>query len=289
MSDVRIEGTSPLTSRAIIARTGTAPGQPFRRRALDVALAAILDDLRKQGYYTATALLSGNPDLSAPEGVHLVLRVDAGPRVTLKWDAPKPPGDQENFVPMRRQRSADADLLEDADRTVESYWRRQGYKNVRVSHTSESQGDSLVITMHTALGPRYVIDAIRITGNTSMADQLVREALGLRSGEWLDESRVLAGMGQVRLLYLRRGFAEATVNALEPEVVAPAPGTSDVREILRVEVTEGPELRVGTVRLTGVDPVRESAVRAQMRTKAGAAFSREDQLRDKFEIDQLLP
>ena len=265
-----VVGTSPLSARTIIARTGTATGQPFRRRALDVALAEILDDLRRQGYYSATALLQDTSGLTSPEGVSVVIRVDAGPRVTLRWDGPKPPGDEEDFVPMRRQRSADADLLEDADRTVESYWRRQGYKNAHVTHTSERLADALVITMHTDRGQRYRIETLEVSGNANIPEQAIREALAVRPGDWFDEARLLAGMVQVRMTYFRRGFYKATVRELDPETAPGPPTAGEVRQIVRIEVTEGPEMHVGTVTLNGVDPSRESDVRALMRTRPGA-------------------
>ena len=287
VSHVDIVGTSPLSASKITALTETAPGQPFRRRALDVALAAILDDLRKQGYYNATALLQDASGLTSPEGVSVVLRVDAGPRVTLRWDRPKPPGDEEDFVPMRRQRSADADLLEDADRTVESYWRRQGYKNVHVTHTNERQADALVITMHTDRGLRYRIEDLKISGNAHIPEQTIRDVLGVHPGDWFDEARILAGMVQVRLTYLRRGFYKATVRELDPEDVAGSQTLAEVRQVVHVDVTEGPEMHVGTVTVNGVDPGRESDVRARMRTKPGAPYAIEDQARDRADIESL--
>jgi hypothetical protein len=59
--------------------------------------------------------------------------VDAGPRVTLRWDG-RSLGRRRGFVPVRRQQSVDEDLLEDPiARGV--YFKRLGYNDVHVTHT----------------------------------------------------------------------------------------------------------------------------------------------------------
>src|SRR4029078_1661412 len=49
--------------------------------------------------------------------------------------------------------------------------------------------------------------------------------------------------------------------------------------------TEGPEMHVGTVTLNGIDPSRESDVRALMRTRTGAAYALEGQARDRADLE----
>ena len=276
-----IEGSSLLTPERIIALTGTAPGQPFRRSDIEAKLVAIEDDLRKQGYYSAVALMPNDPVLS-PQGFVLTLLVNAGPRVTLRWDGPQPAGDEEDFVPMRRQRSVDEDLLEDSDQRVAAYWRKDGYRNVKVTHSREVQDDQLVITMHVDRGFRYIVDAVRITGNAHLPDAAVRETLGVHPGTPYDASAMAAGLARLRAMYLRLGYYQVTIQELDPEE-SRRPTQIDVNA--RVEVTEGAQAHVGAITLAGVRPTFQADIRRLMTTKPGAPFVREQLDRDRAEIE----
>ncbi len=277
-----VEGTSPLSPARIIELTNAAPGQPLLRSDLEARLVAIEDDLRKQGYYSAVALLPSDPILT-DSGFVVTLLVNAGPRVTLRWDGPQPPGDPEEFVPMRRQRSVDEDLLEDSDQRVAVYWRRQGFRDVRVTHSREVQADQLVVTMHVDRGLQYVTGTVRITGNANMSDDAVRETLGVRPGVPYDQSLVSAGLARLRTSYLRLGYYQVSVKELDPEEVARTP--NQVHVDVRIEVAEGPQARVGTIELAGVSPPRQAAVRRLMTTKPGAPYVRELLERDRAEIE----
>ena len=279
-----VEGTSPLTAARVITLTGTTPGQPFRRSDVEAKLVAIEDDLRKQGYYSAAALLPTDP-VPSPDGGGLVvtLLVNAGPRVTLRWDGPQPPGDEEDFVPMRRQRSVDEDLLEDSDQRVTTYWRGQGYNGVKVTHSRDVLDDQLVITMHVDRGLRYLIDAVQITGNEHMATATVSNTLGIRPGAPHDAAAIAAGMARLRAAYRRLGYYQVSVKELDPQEVTRT--ATQVHVNARVEVTEGPQAHVGAINLAGVRPAFEAEVRRLMTSKTGAPYVPEMLARDRGEIE----
>jgi outer membrane protein insertion porin family len=280
-----VAGTSPLPAEKIVAQTGTAAGQAFRRRAIEAALAAVGDGLRRQGYFGAVALMPTEP-VQAPggEGLVVTLRVDAGPRVTLRWDGAKPPGADEDYVPMQRQRSVDEDLLEDSDARVSSYWRREGYKDVTVTHSRDGQGEAVVVTMHTVLGPRYRIADVKMTGNAHLREAAIRETLQVGPGDPYDQARITTGIGVVTQTYRRLGYYLAVVKELDPDAVAGAP-PGEIREVVHIDIAEGPEAHVGTLSFTGNRVESEAALRDQMRSKPGGLYLLDDLLRDQAALD----
>ncbi len=281
-----VTGNSPLSAEDVIDQTDTRAGRPFRRRAVEAALATIGDTLRSQGYYSAVAVIA-QPPTPAPDGrgVIVTLRVEAGPRVTLRWDGPEPPGDPEDYVPLRRQRSADEDLLEDSDQRVADYWKRQGYKDVSVSHTTARQDDELVVTMHVVRGVEYRIDTLRVTGDTQIPDDVIRETLALSSGDPYDPGLVAAGMARIRQLYLRQGYDTVQVRELESQEVPGSRTAADVRVVVRIEISEGPQARIGTVRFDGSRPEFEADLGELMVSKPGAPYVLEDLVQDKANIE----
>ena len=279
-----VRGLSPLSPEQIIAMTGTTKGQPFRRSDVEVKLAGIEDDLRKQGYYSAVALLPTDPIFSeSDQGMLVVVLVNAGPQVTLQWVGPKPTGDEEDYVPMRRQRSVDEDLLEDSDQRVAGYWRRQGFKDVRVTHSRVVQDDRLIVTMSTDRGLRYLINALRITGNAHMADGVVRDTLGIRAGMPYDQALIASGMARLQSSYLRLGYHRASVKELDPDEVSRT--ATQVNLTVRIDVAEGPQARIVKLSLAGVRPELQAAVRRLMVSAVGAPYVRELLVRDRNEIE----
>jgi outer membrane protein assembly factor BamA len=80
-----VTGRSPLSAETVRKRTAAVPGAPYRRRALDTALADLRDELSRQHYYEA---LTTHRAERTPEGVVLTITVEAGPRVDLGIEPP---------------------------------------------------------------------------------------------------------------------------------------------------------------------------------------------------------
>lgn len=280
----QVSGQSPLTVDEIIARTGTAAGRPFRRTDLETKLAALEDDLRKEGYFRAVALLPNEPIAEPSGGLMVSLLVEAGPKVELAWDPPdgKPPGDPENFVPMRRQRSVDDDLLEDSDERVASYWKRQGYKDAVVKHERGERAGTLVVTMKVSRGLRHTVQSVRIGGNAHLTEATVRQLLDVPAGASYDEARVLSGIARLKTEYLRLGYHRVDIREEDIEHVASQQTAAVVPVVVPVTIQEGPQARIGNLTFSGASAAHEAALRRlPLASRPGAFYVREFLLRDR--------
>ncbi len=280
-----VRGTSPIPTDRLERQTGTVPGQPYRPRALEVALAGLRDDLRSHGYFTADA--GYTPNL-VPGGVELTLDVDAGPIVQLRWAGDGPPSgaSDEELVPIRRENSADQDLLDDSRQHIVDVFQRQGYWQATVEYTRTTDG-VLVVTFTTHRGPRARLDRVEVTGNRALTDDAVRDLMGLAPGDVLDLSKVQAGERQVTLAYDKLGFYLVKVERLAIEEVPGARSGGDTRVVVRERVTEGPQAHVTAVELTGAQAVPEAALRAVLRLHAGAPYRLIDQVLDRDNLAAL--
>lgn len=283
ISRTEVTGASPYSRDQIVTRTRTAPGQPFRRAEVEQQLVALEDDLRKAGYFSAVALLAKEP---APidGGLLVSVLVEAGPKVALEWDGPTPDGDLESLVPLRRQRSVDEDLLEDSDARVATYWRRLGYKDVKVTHTRQLSGDQLTITIHTEPGLKHVVEAVKVSGH-SMPEADVLGALNVRAGEPFDEAKLATGIARLTASYRQLGYHRVAITSRDPEEVTAPQTPTVVPVIVAVDIAQGPRAQVGVVSLVGVDPSRETTIRRLLRSTPGAVYVRDAMTRDVIEID----
>ncbi len=232
------------------------------------------------------AILPNDPVMSEAErGLIVSILVDAGPRVTLRWEGPKPEGDEEDFVPMQRQQSVDEDLLEDSDQRVAGYFRRQGYNDVHVTHTRDLQDGQLAITMHVVRGLRYRIDDLKVTGNAHMATATIATTLAIHRGSPYDDGLIGAGINSLKVSYFRLGYPQVAIKELDPEEIPGSRTAVDVSIIVRVDVAEGPEVHVGAVTLAGNQPQFEARLRGLMRSRPGALYVLEQLLHDKADLE----
>ncbi|MEZ5286262.1 MAG: hypothetical protein R2712_15925 [Vicinamibacterales bacterium] len=61
----------------------------------------------------------------------------------------------ESLVPVRRERSADQDLLEDASRDIEAYLRERGYRDAEAPYTRDEANGELALRFRVSRGPLH--------------------------------------------------------------------------------------------------------------------------------------
>lgn len=287
LGEIEIVNRSPLETRRLVTRANLVRGQPYRPRALSTSIAALRDELRALGHYSAQ--ITTEPTIDGAT-VNMRVIVEAGPLIRIAWAGdPRPDGDEDALVPIRREGTVDEDLLEDADASIRAALRRQGYRDAEVTHSRTENDGELVITFHVRRGTRYRIAAIDIPPGLHLPPATIRRELDLDAGDPLDEARVVAGLGRVVQEYHRAGFYQVSA---APEY-QPVPDRSTPDEswvVLHPAITEGPLGRVAEVRFTfgGDRPVvPESDLRAVMRLGPGEAFSVTAAYRDRIDLETL--
>ena len=265
---VRITGNPPLDDAAILERVGVRVNEPYRRRVVIDGLQRIEADLRADGYYEA---VTRQIPTFREDGLtaDLTLEIEAGPRVRVEFSGDEPPDNWKTLVPIERERSADADLVQDAQRDLEAALKNEGYRGAKVSLSRQEQpGNVLVITYTISRGPRYRIARVDLPPKTSIPAATIRELLGLKEADVLSEARVIEGHNRVRQEYLNRGFYAATVVPEYDE-----PGTTTRRGeplmIVRPNITEGPRAVISDVRF--VFAAGQTVLEPDLRTVVGLA------------------
>jgi outer membrane protein assembly factor BamA len=286
IATVAVAGASPLLPADVLKQAGTAEGAPYRVRAIEARLASIRDGLRAQGYYEAT--VSVRPVVSDDrQSVDLTLTVDAGAKVRLLWDGDaRPSGDVEDFVPIRREGSADSDLLDDSDRRIELALKRDGYRNAHAEHRRDVVGGEQRITFTITRGLRFRIESVQTTGNASVPAATLLQLLGLSRDDVFYEGKVDAGDVRIQLEYHRLGFYSFGVTPIYEEVPT-AQGSAEGRVVVRLTVVEGPRGTIADVRVNGARQMAEAVVRGKLRSVRGGAYVQALVRVDRDDIDAL--
>jgi outer membrane protein assembly complex protein YaeT len=268
---------SPLEPEArILARLAVSPGRPFDGVELQERIRAYEADLRGEGRYLATVrettTFSDTDHTAAVE-----IAVDAGPLVRVVYTGDPLPGGSaaDSLVPVREERSADEDLLEDGSRNIEAYLRERGYRSAAAPYDRQERNGELLLTFTVTRGPLHRVNAVSLAGNATMPNAELEPLMKLTRGDPFVDARVAAIAVAIEELYRVRGYERAAVS---PGIeVLPEEIDGDVRfrpVDVRFTVTEGGQLTVESVTINGADPSREPALRGALGLTAGRPFYR---------------
>lgn len=260
-----------------------AIGQPYDAAKVDRVLEAYVNTLDAAGYYEARA----SHTVTYERGVADV-RVDLerGPRVTISFAGDPLPADvRERLVPIRREGSADEDLLEDSSRAIENYLRARGYRDARAPYTRTASTDAVTITFTVTRGPRYEVTRVDLTGASVLLPADLAPAVQVHAGEPLVQQRLDATVGTVRALYLQRGFIRAVV---DDTVTTVGGGGTDVRRVVvALAIDEGPRVTVGSLAFEGNAVLTDAQLGVLAEIAPGTPFSQGRVLsaRDRIETE----
>lgn len=279
---VLVTGTHPLPAADVTTSLGLIRGAAYRRLATEVALRGVAERLRGMRYYEASASHFATP--AENDFVDVTVTIDTGPIVEiLVVGDPLPAGGQDEWIPIRRENSADDDLLEDSAFRIRQALQRDGYWRADVVHerVEDPGGARMVVTFTIRRGLRYQLASLVVTGHRHFSESDIRTILQLREGAWFVETDVEARLGALLGAYAFAGFdatAEYTADAL--------PG-GEGRVALRVEIVEGPLRLVSRVSIVGAGQIPEAEVRRVIRSVAGQPLQAAQVRDDRQAIQQL--
>lgn len=160
-------------------------------------------------------------------------------------------------------------LEEDIDRIVGLY-QDYGYVQMRVERydTAVDREKALVtVTIDIVEGAQYRVGAIKVTGVTLVPEEEVRRQLGFKTGDVFSRTALRDGARNITDLYSTIGRASADVLPRTDQQAATT--TIDVT----VDVTEGPEVYVERINITGNTRSEDRILRREIPFVEGDLFT----------------
>jgi outer membrane protein insertion porin family len=271
IGSVQIVGPAAMPQSELIRKLGLRAGAAYQREALNTRIDQYVEERRAAGYYEAKIARS----VRFSDGDRLAdvtLTITPGPRVRLVFAGdPLPPDKREELVPVRREGSADEDLLEDSTNRIEEFFREQGYRNATAPHTRVEINDELVVTFTIARGQQSRVVRYEISGNASFPLSEFATALRLRDGQPFSSARLDTDVATIEEVYRRRGFASARARS-GVEVITATQPPAQVPVLVRIVVDEGIRSMVGAVTFTGNAAVEQSTLIGKLGLQPGVPF-----------------
>jgi outer membrane protein assembly complex protein YaeT len=262
-------------------------GAAVDRETVNRALAGVLKAYRNE------KRLEAEIKLEAQEfsGHHMNYRFAAnkGPVVrVVVTGAPLSEERVKHLIPIFEEGTVDDDLLNEGNRRVRDYYQSLGYFDVKVDHSLETPAaGEVLITYHVDPGPRHRVTRVSVEGNHYFDTATLEELLSVHAANTLDhhgiysQALVSADIGALQAVYQNNGFSKAKiipqVTATEAVQEIPAGGAKTAHGLVPLNVVyrveEGPQTRVGTVRLEGNEHVATQNLTALMNTVPGQLLS----------------
>jgi outer membrane protein assembly complex protein YaeT len=272
ISGVEIEG-DPLMPRAtFLDRIDAVPGATYERTAVEEKLRDYVQRLRQRGRYRAegTARADVSPDGSS---ARLTVEIHAGPPVTVRFEGDTVPSDKlQNLVPIQREASVEEDLLEDSVQRITAFLSQQGYWKASVAYALHDAPEQLAVVFTIRKGLLYRVsdEGVALRGSKAIPVEELRPLVKIVPRELFVSTRLDAATAAVADFYRRRGFAAVKVESAANELNPVRSGEGVVQPA--VVITEGPQTRIGDVRIAGNATVAETELRSVISVKTGNEF-----------------
>ena len=167
-----------------------------------------------------------------------------------------------------------AEMVAGLNRVLEKY-REDGFVFASIEpQVTIISPDQVQIRLHIHEGTRARTGEITIEGNHLLSTDNLRRALGLREGAPFSDAAFENGINKVLTLYSERGYPKAEIEPTNFNL-SKEQGTID----LRLQIREGSQIRIGEVKLTGLQKTKPEVVLRELPMQAGDVF-------DQRKIDQ---
>jgi outer membrane protein assembly complex protein YaeT len=261
------------------------------------ALAGVLKHYQNQQRLEAEIKLESEQYDAAARKTNFRFSANRGPVVKVLLSGASIGAERmKHVIPIFEEGTVDDDLLNEGNRRLRDYFQRQGYFDVKVDHERQSPAAGLVTILYTArLGPRRRVESVAVTGNRYFDSATLKERLSVHAADALDrhgaysQALVSADIASLQAVYQNNGFSKVKIAAQtstpetggaenEPAKTvagdAPLPPRGKTAPLaVTYRIDEGPQMRVGTVRLEGNEQVAAKELTPLLNTAPGQLLS----------------
>lgn len=299
---VQVTGDSGVTVDEFRRYGHLKAGALIDHDTVNRALAGVLKHYRKLNRLEAEIKLESQDYDAATKRTNFQFSAVEGPKVQVRVQGVNLSQDRiRRLIPIYEEGTVDEDLLNEGNRRVRDYYQRLGYFDVKVDHSEESGGGPGAVAATSArsglveivfgvtLGPRRRVQKVEVAGNHYFDAETLKQLLNVHAADSTDrhgsysQALVSADVSALEAVYHNNGFATVKVTPLTstPETGLAdksGAGSAPVEDgsaplSVTYQISEGPQMRVGTVKIEGAEQVNAAQLTPLMNTSPGQLLS----------------
>lgn len=155
---------------------------------------------------------------------------------------------------------------------IEDLYRANGFEQVKVTSSVQDnylgQMGRIAVAIHVVEGPQTLVGTLRIVGDRTIAEPVLRSNLSNVEGQPFSEANIAADRDSILTYYFNNGFPDAAFDY----TTTPAPGTPN-RMNLVYSIREGQQFFVDRVLVDGLNYTRPYVVRRELEVHPGDPVS----------------
>ena len=278
-----LEGDPSLDPERILTATGfrrwlTRSWKPMTQERVRQGVERVRKLYQKDQRLEARVTLESVKFDAADNTAQPILRIDAGPRIQVRSVGAKVSQRKlQRYVPVFEEHSVDHDLLVEGANNLRDYFQSNGYYDADVKFKEPDAVDGRAsIDYLIDAGDRHKLVAIQIHGNRYFSDEQLRERMFMRPAYFLEfphgrysENLLRRDEDSISNLYRSNGFGDVKVSHRVADNFA---GRADQIAVF-LEIDEGRQRFIGSLRVEGIESLDKKAVLAALSSTVGQPFS----------------
>ncbi len=215
--------------------------------------------------------------------------VDEGAKVLITAQGQKiSQREFKKLIPVYQENTVDEDLLNEGRRNLRTYMQTKGYfdATVDVARNEDPERDLVNIVYTINPGERQKLAAIEITGNRYFTATTIRERLSITPATWVElqgrfsQKMLTDDVANIKALYFNNGFLAVKIDS---QLISDYRGKKEDIAV-KIDIDEGPQTRVGELRLAGNNSFRTSTLESFITNLPGQPYSEANLINDRDAI-----
>jgi outer membrane protein assembly complex protein YaeT len=281
---VALTGDAGMTPDEFRRHAHLKPGATVDRDTVNRALNGALKFYQKQKRLEGEIKLDSKK--YAERKIEYSFTANKGPIVRILVEGASLSKDRlKRLIPVFEEGTVDDDLLNEGNRRMRDYFQSLGYFEVKVDHNHQTLGPGEVAIQYVVqLGIRRKVANVAVEGNHYFNSDTLKGLLSVHEANALDrhgaysQALVSGDIRALEALYQNNGFSKASISpetSFTESLPDDPPGRGSKAAALKVvyEIDEGPQQRVGAVKLEGNDHVDAEKLLPLINTESGQLFS----------------
>ncbi|MGC9110418.1 MAG: BamA/OMP85 family outer membrane protein [candidate division WOR-3 bacterium] len=171
-----------------------------------------------------------------------------------------------SVVQVRRGRPVTEALLDQDSRSLEWFYKTQGFMSVRVEKGVEVRQGKATVFFRITEGRRSRVQEIVITGNQEFATARLKKMLPYTAGDFFSADKITAGTQRLREFYLDHGYPLVQI--------AESLKIQDTLVKVEYQITAGPRCYIRAITVRGNRRVSTATILRTVEVRSGERFSR---------------
>ncbi|MFB3814133.1 MAG: POTRA domain-containing protein [Terriglobales bacterium] len=296
IGEVTIVGSPGYSPEEIQDIADFSPGHTITAQRVTKAMQKLRKKYQKKDRLEAQVAITDRKFHPESNTVDYVFRIDQGPKVDVRVEgAGISRGKLKKLVPVFEEGSIDDDLLNEGVRNLRDYFQMQGFFDVRVNWTKEADegGNRVHVIFHVDRGTRHKLVGVHIDyadtvalGRPFFDPDTIRERMQVHAANFLlaqglySESMLARDIQAIEALYRSNGFPHVRVTR---EVQDDYQGEVG-RMLVTLRISEGPQVRVASLRTAGNRTVPTETIEGLMSTIPGQPYSQANVAADRDSV-----